>query len=111
MIDNDAFRDFWSLVKSAIIQFEAERIRDRQPLKEATGQIRPEVTDKAVFTRNLAALSKMVMDQASIDGETKYQISKLISEAREALESILTEKEQPLLVAGFFRHYIYDAHP
>jgi signal transduction histidine kinase len=100
LIDNEAFRDFRSLVKSALAAFEAERYTDRHKLKEVTGRTRDEQSDRTLFSRNLIALSNLVTNQTQIDGETKLEIGKLISETRETLDSILSEKEQPLLVAA-----------
>jgi len=100
LIDNEAFKDFRSLVKSGLTAFEAERFVDRRKLKEVTGRTRDEKSDRAVFSRNLAVLSDLIMNQAKIDTETKLQIRQLISESREAFDNILLEKEQPLLVAA-----------
>jgi signal transduction histidine kinase len=100
LIDNEAFKDFKSLVKSALAEFEAERYIDKRKLKEVTGKTRDEQSDRALFSRNLVALSEMVMNQTQLDGEVKVAIRRLISETRDALDSILSEKEQPLLVAA-----------
>jgi signal transduction histidine kinase len=100
LIDNEAFKDFRSLVKSALTEFEAERYIDRRKLKEATGRTRDELSDRAVFSRNLTALSDLLWDKTQIDMETKLEIRKLISEARDSLDNILSEKEAPLLVAA-----------
>ena len=100
LIDNDEFRDFRSLVKSAIAEFEAERYRDRRHLKQVTGRTRDEMMDRTVFTKNMAFLSNTIMNQPQIDAETKLQVTKAMSEAHEALNSILAEREQPLLVAA-----------
>jgi signal transduction histidine kinase len=100
LIDNEAFKDFRSLVKSALAEFEAERYIDKRKLKEVTGRTRDEQSDRALFSRNLVALSEMVMNQTQLDGEAKVAIRRLISETRDALDSILSEKEQPLLVAA-----------
>lgn len=40
--------------------------------------------------------------QDKLPGEVKLAINNLIDEARSSLENILTEKEQPLLVAASF---------
>ena len=100
LIDNDAFRDFHSLVKSTLTEFESERFIDRRKLKETTGRTRDEKSDRAIFSRNLSVLSQTIMKQTKLDGETKLLVDNLISEAREAFNSILLEKEQPLLVAA-----------
>jgi C4-dicarboxylate-specific signal transduction histidine kinase len=100
LIDNEAFRDFRSLVKSALAEFEAERYVDRRKLKEVTGRTRDEQSDRALFSRNLIALSSMVTNQPQLDSIVKLEINKLISETRETLDSILSEKEEPLLVAA-----------
>ena len=100
LIDNDAFRDFRSLIKSVLTEFEADRLADRRKLKEATGRIRDETSDRTVFTRNMALLSSTITEQAKLDPETRRQYGKLIAEARQAFDSVLTEREQPLLVAA-----------
>jgi signal transduction histidine kinase len=100
LIDNQAYQDFVGLVLGAISVCEQERFDDRRKMKKALGRTRAEDYDKLIFTRNLAALSKLVAEQTSIKGEFKLQLNKLIDEARASLESILQEKEQPLLVAA-----------
>lgn len=102
LIDNQAFRDFVRLILGTISRFEAERFKDRRKLKEATGRIRPKNKDKTIFTRNLAALSKAIWEQDGLPGEAKIAFENLIEEARSALESITTEREQSLLVAASF---------
>jgi len=99
LIDNDSFRDFLSLVKSTLACFEAERFADRRKLKELTGRTRDLTSDRAIFSRNLVALTNKIMN-TGIDAETKLEIRNLISGAREAFDEILAEKEQPLLVAA-----------
>lgn len=66
------------------------------------GRTRPEDYDKVVFTRNLAALSEMVSNQSKLPGEAKLAFRNLIDQARDSLENLLAEKEQPLLVAASF---------
>jgi signal transduction histidine kinase len=100
LIDNEAFRDFRSLVKSALAEFEAERYVDRHKLKEVTGRTRDEQSDRALFSRNLVTLSSLVSNQPQLDSMVKLEIRKLISETRDTLDSILSEKEEPLLVAA-----------
>ena len=100
LIDNEAFRDFRSLVKSALTEFEGYRYDDRRKLKEATGRIRDAESERTKYSQRLIALSNMVMKQTSIDTATKLEIRRVLSETRESLDSLLSEKEQPLLVAA-----------
>lgn len=100
LIDNDEFRDFLSLVKSALTEFEAERYVDRRKLKEMTGRTRDEFTDRAIFSRNMAALSDFIEKQKELDEDTKRKINDLISETRVTLNNLMDEKEEPLLVAA-----------
>jgi signal transduction histidine kinase len=102
LIDNQAYEDFVGLVLDAISTCENERFEDRRKLKKTLGRTRPEDYDKLVFTRNLAALSKMVWEQSKLPGEAKLALRNLIDQARDSLENILAEKEQPLLVAASF---------
>lgn len=102
LIGNQAYEDFVDLVLGAISQCEAERYLDRRKLKQLTGKIRAKDPDKALYTKNLASLSKMVSEQSALPGEIKLAFDKLINEARNSLENILAEKEQPLLVAASF---------
>lgn len=102
LIDNQAYEDFIGLVLGAISTCENERFEDRRKLKKALGRTRPEDYDKVVFTRNLAALSKMVGEQSKLPGEAKLAFRNLIDQARDSLETLLAEKEQPLLVAASF---------
>jgi signal transduction histidine kinase len=102
LIDNQAYEDFVDLVLSAISTCENERFEDRRKLKKTLGRTRPEDYDKLVFTRNLAALSKMVWEQSKLPGEARLALRNLIDQARDSLESILAEKEQPLLIAASF---------
>lgn len=102
LIGNQAYEDFVGLVLDAISTCENERFEDRRKLKKTLGRTRPEDYDKLVFTRNLAALSKMVWEQSKLPGEAKLALRNLIDQARDSLESILAEKEQPLLVAASF---------
>ena len=99
LIDNYEFEDFYSLVKTALGSFEAERLPDRTKLKEVTGRTRDEKLDREIYSRNMALVSKIIQQQ-KLDGETRIQIEKLISETREALDSMLGERELPLLVAA-----------
>jgi len=99
LIDNDAFRDFISLVKSALNSFEAYRLPDRQKIKDATGLTRDQ-SEGAVFSRTMALLMKAIAEQPRLDAETRLQISKLASDARDAMNSVLAEREQRLLVAS-----------
>ena len=99
LLDNEAFCDFYSLVKSAVTTFEAERYIDRRKLKEATGRTRDELRDRTKYTESLSALVSL-LDKSGIDTETRIKINKLISEARSSLDDLLSEKEQPLLVAA-----------
>ncbi len=99
LIDNDAFKDFRSLVKSAVAEFEAERFKDRRKLKEATGRI-VESPYKATFSRGFAALSSIITHQAQMDGETRVEAQRIIQEVREAFDKVLMKNEQPLLVAA-----------
>jgi signal transduction histidine kinase len=100
LIDNEEFGDFCSLVKGALGEFEAERYKDRYKLKVITGKIRSEKTDRTVFTKNMAMLSNIIASNPKIDAEVKLGISKVISETREIFDSMIREKEQPLLVAA-----------
>lgn len=100
LIDNDSFRDFRSLTIGALSEFEAERFIDRRNLKEVLGRTRKGKTDRAVFSRNLTALKKKIDEQPTLSSITKFEIEKMISEAKTALDNLLTEKEQPLLVAA-----------
>ncbi|MCL5877221.1 MAG: ATP-binding protein [Candidatus Bathyarchaeota archaeon] len=99
LIGNDAFKDFRSLIKSAITEFEAERYIDRRKLKELTGRT-IESPYRATFSSSFAALSKLITDKSQMDGDTKLQANKLISEARDAFDKVLLKNEQPLLVAA-----------
>jgi len=49
LIDNEALRDFHSLVQNALTQFEAERYPDRRNLKEVTGRLLDRETDRTRF--------------------------------------------------------------
>jgi len=100
LIDNESFGDFINLVKSALTEFEAERFIDRRSLKEVTGRARDEASERTVFTQNMALLQTVIREQSKLDTETRLQIDKVVSDARQALDSILTEREQPLLVAA-----------
>jgi signal transduction histidine kinase len=102
LIDNQAYVDFVDLIVGAISVCEVERFADRRKLKKVLGRGRPEDFDKMVYTRNLAALSKMVSEQTKLTGEAKLAFNNLIEQARNSLDNILTEKEQPLLVAASF---------
>lgn len=102
LICNQAYEDFIDLVLGAISSCETERFKDRRKLKEVTGRIRLTQTDKSIYSQNLASLSSIVGQQDKISGETKLAINKLIDEARSSLENILSESEQPLLVAASF---------
>ncbi len=99
LIDNEAFKDFRSLIKMAITEFEAERYKDRRKLKEMTGRT-IESPYRATFSSNFAALSKVITDKAQMDGEARLQVNQLIQEAREAFDKVLLKNEQPLLVAA-----------
>lgn len=99
LIDNDAFRDFYSLIKSAITEFEAERYLDRLALKKATGRTRDELSARARYSRNLVALSRLISEKG-VDAETRLESDKLIQDTKEVFDSILLDKEQPLLVAA-----------
>lgn len=100
LIDNQAYEDFADLILEALTICENERLIDRRKMKKALGRNRPEDYDKLVFTRNLSAISKMVQEQPNLPGEVKVELNRLIDEARNSLENILAEKEQPLLVAA-----------
>jgi len=100
LIDNEAFKDFRTLVKNALTQFEADRYPDRREVKRITGRIRDVDRDRTVFGRNMVFLSKAIAEQPKLDPETKAQIRAIMSEARQAFDSILTEREEPLLVAS-----------
>lgn len=100
LIANQAFTDFFALILGAITQCEKERFIDRRELKELTGRGRVADKKKAIFTRNLAALSKMVWKEGNLPGESKIAFDDLIKESRDSIEEILKEKEQPLLVAA-----------
>jgi len=100
LIDNDQFRDFRSLVIGAISVLENERFIDRRNLKEVLGRTRKARTDRALFSRNLTEAMKAIQDLKELNDYTKHQIQKMISDARAALDNLLTQKEQPLLVAA-----------
>jgi signal transduction histidine kinase len=102
LIDNQSYQDFRDLILGAISACEQERYDDRRKMKKALGRNNPEDTDKLIFTRNLAALSKMVSEQTKLTGEVKLRLNNLIDDARNSLENLLSEKEQPLLVAASF---------
>ncbi len=102
LINNQSYIDFVSLIIIAISVLEIERFLDRRKLKKVLGRGRPEDYDRMVFTRNLSALSKFVLEQTQLSGEVKIAFNNLISEARNSLENIMVEKEQPLLVAASF---------
>ncbi len=99
LIDNEEFKDFRSLLKSAIVEFEAERLIDRQKLKAATGRLHDESYYRTTFSRNLAALSTLITS-SKVDGEIKVQVQKLITDIREIFDRMLRKNEQPLLVAA-----------
>lgn len=100
LIDNHAYEDFVGLILGSIAVCERERFSDRRKMKKVLGRTRAEDYDKVIFTRNLAALSKIVSEQTKLSGEVKVELNKLIEEARSSLETILAEREQPLLVAA-----------
>ncbi len=102
LINNPAFRDFTLLIKHILTTLEAERFPDFRKLKEITGRIKAEDVDKAVFTRNLAALSKAIWAQDKLPGEIKLAWDNLVKDARDALYEIISDKEQPLLVAASY---------
>jgi len=100
LIDNESFKDFISLIKSALTEFEAERFIDRRELKRKTGRIQLGSVYKDTFSQNFVALSRMLGQSSQIDGETRLAAQRLITEAREAFEKVLARNEQPLLVAA-----------
>jgi signal transduction histidine kinase len=100
LIDNEAFRDFRSLVKGSLTHFESKRYPDRRKLKEITGRTREEKTDRTVFTNNMSALLEVVKNQQELNDDSKTKIIQLISETREKLDDIIADKEEPLLVAA-----------
>jgi signal transduction histidine kinase len=102
LIDNDAFGDFYNLVKAGLTEFQAERQVDRRTLKELTGKARQEDKYRAVFTRNMAQLSKAITDSRNVDTDLKQEVKNLIGEARDSFNELLSEREQPLLVAASF---------
>ena len=100
LIDNDEFRDFHSLIRAAIKAFQTERYPDKHKVKELTGRLRDEKKTRTVFSQNMAMLSNSIVNNTEISADIKLQTNKLIDEARAALDTILAEHEQPLLVAA-----------
>lgn len=99
LIDNDEFRDFVSLIKGTLVTFENERIKDRRLLKDITGRSKSK-KDQTILTVNLAKLDKAVWSQSGLPGEVKLEINNLISDTRAAVDDLIAEREQPLLVAA-----------
>jgi signal transduction histidine kinase len=102
LINNQAFSDFTLLVEHILTTLEAERLPDFQKLKKITGRIKAEDADKQIFTRNLAALSKAIWEQDKLPGEIKLAWDHLLNEARDALHEVISDVEQPLLVAASY---------
>lgn len=100
LIDNNEFKDFRSLILTALTAFQNERYPDKRRVKELTGRTRDEKSVRTVFARNMALLSNTISDDPKLSNEVKLQTRQLIEEARTALDSILAEHEQPLLVAA-----------
>jgi signal transduction histidine kinase len=50
----------------------------------------------------MAQLSKAITDNRNVDAELKQQVKSLIAEARDSFNELLSEREQPLLVAASF---------
>ena len=72
LIGNNAFKDFRSLIKNAITEFEAERYIDRRKLKQVTGRI-IESPYRNTFSSSFAALSTIITDKAQMDGEARQK--------------------------------------
>lgn len=100
LIDNEQFKDFISLLKTSLALFEAERFIDRRKLKEVTGRLQKESAYRATFSQNFVALSRMIAQNPKIDGQTRVDAQRLISEAKDAFDKILFKNERPLLVAA-----------
>ncbi len=100
IIDNQAFKDFVSVIHKIITTFEAERLLDRTKVKEITGRLHGDNYYKTTFTQNMTALSTIVNDQAKADAETKLKAQKLIADTKTVFDRILAKNEQPLLVAA-----------
>ncbi len=100
LIDNDDFRDFQSLIRASIKAFQDERYPDKHKVKELTGRLRDEKKVRTVFSQNMAMLSNAILSNPGVSAELKLETNRLIDEARAALDSILSEHEQPLLVAA-----------
>ncbi len=102
LIDNQAFKDFKRLILQVLTTLEAERIKDFRKLKEVTGRIKAEDADKAIYTRNLATLSKAIWNQDNLPAEVKLSWDNLVKEARDSLHTMISDKEKPLIVAASY---------
>jgi len=100
LIDNNEFRDFRSLILTALSAFQNERYPDKRKVKELTGRLKDENSVRTVFTRTMAMLSTTIGNDPKLSAEIKLQINHLVEEARAALDTMLSEREQPLLVAA-----------
>jgi signal transduction histidine kinase len=100
LIDNDAFRDFRAVVKTALVQFEAERYQDRRKLKQKTGRTAGAQKTKSIYTKTLAVMSRMIESEPRLRAELRHDFKNLLSELRHSLDSMMAEQEDPLLVAA-----------
>jgi signal transduction histidine kinase len=100
LIDNAEFRDFYSLISTAITTFENERYPDKREVKRLTGRLRSENSIRTTFSRNMAMVINTIRENPDLPVSVKLELGKLIDEAHAALNTILADREQPLLVAA-----------
>lgn len=98
LIDNDAFRDFKSLLISAIRQFQTERNVDRHKVKSIKKETKGD-PKSSNFTQQMRAIAK-ILTKANIPYETRNEILKEIDRATKIFEETVAEIEEPLLGAA-----------
>jgi len=98
LIGNQAFEDFRSLVLSVLTQFEAERLIDRQKLKDRQERTR---ASRSKFIANMTRLEEILEKEGlRLLPETKYEITRLVTDSREIFQKSIEDAQSPLLAAA-----------
>ncbi len=100
LIDNNEFREFYSLVLNAFKIFENLRLEDRERVKEKEGRTLEARRERFAVSMNRLQAKLNEPEFLKVPAEKRLELGELVTETRAEFETLLNETEQPLLIAA-----------